>query len=73
MLGEDCRAWRLERGLTQLDIARAGHCTKNLVCLFETGKRRAPGALRGFLRSGYPLTREQLIEYLEVGHGREEA
>lgn len=72
MLGGDCRRWRKEHGLTQLDVAAAGGCTKNLVSLFETGKRKAPAALRGFLLLGYPLTVEEIITYLEGGnHGGE--
>lgn len=66
MIGGRCRAWRVEHGYTQQDIAAAGGCSKSLVSLFEHEKRKAPAVLRGFLSLGYPLEVCDFLEYLEV-------
>ena len=45
MKPEELTAWRNERGLNQVDLARALGVTKTCISLWESGKRKIPAFL----------------------------
>lgn len=64
-LGERCKKWRKTHGYTQEQIADICHCSASLVSLFESGKRKAPSVMRGFISLGCPIKTREVIDFLE--------
>jgi transcriptional regulator with XRE-family HTH domain len=63
-IGPACREWRRSRGITQVYIARLAHMSRSQVCRFEKGEVTSNRLLFFYIKLGFPVTEDMLVQYL---------
>lgn len=61
---EDCRAWRVSRGISQTEIARRAGVDQSTVSRWEEGRARNDRVLSVYVQMGVELSPDDLMDYI---------